>query len=128
MSIGSAESPGQWPLSHRLDRMARELAHLSATGRSADGCATVTVGARGELVDLVLDAGALRRLDASTLAMRILEAARAAGAQARTSARDIVSDHLPATLRPVLGADGAADFGRVFNAGIDQLTSVWSRR
>ena len=106
--------------------MSAQLSELSATGRSADGCATVTVGAHGNLVDLVLDPAAVRRLDPSTVAQRILEAARTAGTTARTSARDVMAEHLPAGLR--VDPTGPADFGRLFNAGIDQLTSVWTRR
>jgi len=86
-----------------------ELGAMTATARSADGSVTVTVGPRGELCDLSIDAQLGRRLDLTTLTSRILEASGRAAEQARDEVARAVSRSLPEPLRRLVRPDGALD-------------------
>lgn len=93
----------------RLHDVAAELAALTATARAADRCVTVTVSAHGELADLRIDPVLAARLDAKTLAARILEASRKATAEVRQRVGARMRDVLPEGLRPLIGPEGTVD-------------------
>ena len=73
-----------------LDRIRAVLAGLTAEAASAEGDVSVTVNARGLLVDLTIDPEALRTRDAGTLAKLITSLVSAAGEKLRAT-RDQVS-------------------------------------
>jgi DNA-binding protein YbaB len=93
----------------RIERFSDDVAAMTATARSIDGCATVTVGPQGELRDLRLDPELARRLDLRTLAARILEASAAAGAQARERLGRTLAEVMPPHLRHLVSPDGIVD-------------------
>jgi DNA-binding protein YbaB len=90
----------------RLDRLKAEVAALTATARSSDGCVTATVNAHGELAGLTIDPALARRLDLSALTTRILQAAGAAAVEVRQRTSAAVSQFLPPGLRRLVGPDG----------------------
>jgi DNA-binding protein YbaB len=100
----------------RMAVLTSELGAMTATARSADGSVTATVGPRGELCDLSIDANLVRRLDLTTLAARILEASGRAGEQARDEVARAVSRSLPGHLRPLVRPDGALDVASLLPA------------
>ncbi|MBD0021036.1 YbaB/EbfC family DNA-binding protein [Gordonia pseudamarae] len=73
-----------------LDRIRAVLAGLTAEAASAEGDVSVTVNARGLLVDLTIDPEALRTRDAGTLAKLITSLVSAADEKLRAT-RDQVS-------------------------------------
>jgi DNA-binding protein YbaB len=94
-------------LTGRVKRMRDELASLTATARSDDGSARVTVNAWGELVDLTFDPGAAR-LERPVLAARVVAAAASAAAEARRRKQALISDLLPPGLRRLVAEEGVA--------------------
>jgi DNA-binding protein YbaB len=82
-----------------LGETQRKLAHVTGTGRSADRLVTVTVGPRGQLVDLEIDPRVFRNPDARGLADAILAAARAAVEDANVKTMSVVDGTVPAELR-----------------------------
>ena len=95
----------------RMAALADELTTMTATARSADGTVTATVGPRGELCDLSIDAERAGRLDIITLTSRILEASGRAADRARDELARAVSRSWPEHLRALVRADGALDLG-----------------
>lgn len=115
----------------RMTALTAELGAMTATARSADGSVTATVGPRGELRDLSIDATLVqkvadlparwgvsqedlrpaRRLDLTTLTSRILEAYGRAAEQARDEVARAVSRSLPGHLRSLVRLDGTLDVG-----------------
>ncbi|EID53657.1 YbaB/EbfC family nucleoid-associated protein [Saccharomonospora xinjiangensis] len=87
----------------------RRLARVSASAQSADGLVTATVGARGELTDLVIDAEAYTRYRPSELAAHIVRAAREAGAEAFCGAEEIMAPALGRVAEPGSVLSGTAD-------------------
>jgi DNA-binding protein YbaB len=63
---------------------------------SADGSVRVTVGPRGQLVDLVLDRGRSRELDDERLARTIVATVQEAAAQTAGRVEELVAAYLPA--------------------------------
>jgi len=99
-------------LTNRLERVRADVGSVTATARSADGCATATVGPQGELVRLTIDQAAARRLDGATLAARILEASGLAVADARHRVGAIVANCLPPCFSGAVAPDGSVDVQR----------------
>jgi DNA-binding protein YbaB len=95
----------------RLAALQIQMTELTASVRSPDRVVTVTVGARGDLQDLHIDAGLAARLDVGTLAGRILAATRLAHAQVREQVRVKTRLALPERLRELVGPDGVVDLG-----------------
>jgi len=93
----------------RIDRLCDDVAMMTATARSTDGCVTATVGPQGELRDLSIDPEVARRLDLRTLAARVLEASGAAAAEARQRLGRTLAEVMPPHLRHVVSPDGDVD-------------------
>jgi len=93
----------------RIDRLCDDVAMMTATARSTDGCVTATVGPQGELRDLRIDPDVARRLDLRTLAARVLEASGAAGAEARQRLGRTLAELMPSHLRHLVSPDGDVD-------------------
>ncbi len=87
----------------------RRLALVSASAQSADGLVTATVGARGELTDLVLDGDVYTRYRPSELAAHIVRAVREAGAEAFSGAEEIMASVLGRDTDPRAVLAGTAD-------------------
>jgi DNA-binding protein YbaB len=90
----------------RMAGLSAQLGALTATARSADGSVTATVGPRGELCDLSIDAQVARRLDLKTLTSRILEASGLAAERARDEVGRAVAQALPSHLQPLVRPGG----------------------
>lgn len=97
----------------RLAALSAELAVLTATARSTDRSVIATVNPQGELVSLSIDPVLGPRLDPKALAARIIEASGVAAAEVRQRLRDSLRSSLPATLRDLVGPDGAVDVRRL---------------
>jgi len=97
----------------RLDRTRADIAGMTATARSSDGSVTVTVGPRGDLVDLALDPTHARNLEPQALATRILETAGLAATRVDEQVRATVCDVFPDRLRNLVGPDGTVDLTRL---------------
>jgi DNA-binding protein YbaB len=93
----------------RIERLSDDVAMMTATARSTDGCVTATVGPQGELRDLRIDPEVARRLDLRTIAVRVLEASGAAGLQARQRLGRTLADVMPSHLRHLVSPDGEVD-------------------
>lgn len=93
----------------RLADVHRQLALVSASAQSADGLVTATVGARGELTDLVLDGDAYTRYRPSELAAHIVRAVREATAEAFSGAEEIMAAALGRDTDPRAVLAGTAD-------------------
>ncbi len=87
----------------------RQLARVSVSAQSADGLVTATVGARGELTDLVLDGDAYTRYRPSELAAHIVRAVREATAEAFSGAEEIMASALGRDTDPRAVLAGTAD-------------------
>lgn len=73
----------------------RKLADVRATAESDDGLVEVTVGGRGELLELALDPRVYRNTDARALADDILATVRRAAGKARDQVYALTRDSLP---------------------------------
>lgn len=71
---------------------------VSATARSEDGMVEVTVGPRGQLVDLKLDPRIYRKPNSTELANKIVETTRRASEDAMNQGKQIVDQNTPAEL------------------------------
>ncbi len=89
----------------QLGETQARMAAVTATATSPDGLVRVTVGPRGELVDLKLHPHVYRAPDAERLAASILATTREAGVQAQHKMMEILRPTLPAELGE-LGAMG----------------------
>jgi DNA-binding protein YbaB len=80
---------------------------VTGTAWSPDRLVRVTVGPRGQLVDLEIDPRVYRNPNSTALAQTILATARAAAEQAMAEVRKLIDQHTPADLRsmPVDGLD-----------------------
>jgi DNA-binding protein YbaB len=93
-------------LTGRIGRLREDLTSLTATRRSADGCARVTVNAAGELIRLTFDASVAARLEPPALAARVEEAAASAAAEVRARKQALMSELLPPGLRHLVDEEG----------------------
>jgi DNA-binding protein YbaB len=100
-------------LRRRLERLNEHVATLTATARSADGCVVATVGPRGELAGLTIDAAMADRLGATEISRRVLEAAGAAAERQRGQLRAAMAEFLPPALGGLVRPDGTVDVARV---------------
>jgi DNA-binding protein YbaB len=92
-----AEVSGQYArLRSDLDDLQRHIAAVRVSASSADGSVRVTVGPRGQLVDLVLDRGRSRELDDERLARTIVATVQEAAAQTAGRVEELVAGYLPA--------------------------------
>lgn len=116
-------------LTGRIGRLRDDLSSLNVTERSADGCASVTVNAGGELIRLAFDPTLARRLDPSSLAVRVEEASGAAAAEVRRRKQAMISELLPPGLRQHVGEDFVGGLPAVLGeAGVTGLLGRDSSR
>ncbi len=90
-----------------LESLRSRLEDVSETAVSEDGLVAATVGARGELRELVLDPRIYRTTDAKALTATIINTMRDATAAVTARMLELAEPMLPA---PVRGADGRVDF------------------
>jgi DNA-binding protein YbaB len=86
----------------RVRRLRTDVAAMTVTARSSDGCVSATVDSLGDLRSLVFDTAIAGRLDLTTLAARVVEAAASAAAQVRQQKADTMSDLMPPLLRQAI--------------------------
>jgi DNA-binding protein YbaB len=97
---------------------------VQVTKTSDDGLVTVTVGARGELVQLDIDPRVFRRPDARELADTITETVHAAAAQAQEQVLDVFQSLVP---REVMQAHISGDTDAVVDGMQQQMSGRgWS--
>jgi DNA-binding protein YbaB len=112
----------------QYDKLRQDLASLqesmeqvAETAFSADGLVSATIGARGELKDLVLDPRIYRITDAKALAESIATAIREATAAVTARMVELTEPMLPEHMR---GRDGGFDLdsmlGQLAGKGGDQ--------
>jgi len=92
----------------RLGETQRQIAQVQATAVSPDGLVEVTVGPRGELVNLRLRPGIYRMPDSERLAELILSTTREAARLAHEQLRALIEPIVPAELGDLGGM--SADF------------------
>ncbi|WP_197321318.1 YbaB/EbfC family nucleoid-associated protein [Saccharomonospora sp. NB11] len=93
----------------QLAEVHQQLARVSATAQSAEGLVTATVGARGQLVDLVLDPEVYTRYRPSELAAHIVRAVNEATAEAFSGAEEVLTPALGRGVDPGAVLSGTAD-------------------
>lgn len=76
----------------------KKLLSVTATATSEDGLVTATVGPRGQLVDLEIDAKIYRRPNSALLAQTILKTVRDAVEQGLAETRQIIEGLAPKEL------------------------------
>ncbi|XVU25452.1 YbaB/EbfC family nucleoid-associated protein [Actinoplanes sp. CA-054009] len=79
-----------------LNALQHRLESLRVTAASPDGLVRVTVGPRGELVDLRLTRRATRNMDNEYVSRTIVTTVHSAAAKARQQVKDLMADYLPA--------------------------------
>ncbi|MFF5081951.1 YbaB/EbfC family nucleoid-associated protein [Actinoplanes sp. NPDC000266] len=79
-----------------LDALQHRLDSLRVTAASPDGLVRVTVGPRGELVDLRLTRRATRNMDNEYVSRTILTTVQSAAEKARHQVKSLMADYLPA--------------------------------
>ncbi len=94
----------------RLGETQQRIAQVQATAESPDGLVTVTVGPRGELIDLKLHPGIYRRPDSDGLAETILATTREAMRRAHERLREIIEPIVPPELGDLGGMRSDFDF------------------
>jgi DNA-binding protein YbaB len=106
-----------------LDTLTARLAELRVTRSSPDGHVTATVGAQGQVIEVVLAPAVYRVRDAEALGRKITETIRAAVTAATQATQDLVAETMPA------GA-GSAEFLRTgdFGALLGRADAVLGRR
>lgn len=89
----------------------KKMLSVTGTATSPDGLITVTVGPRGQLVDLEIDPKIYRRPDSALLAQNILKTVRDAVEQVQAETSKLVGELLPKEL----SADDIAARGGVMS-------------
>jgi len=115
-------------LTSRLDAVRADFASLTATARSTDGSVTATVGPHGELVALVIDQIAARRLATTSLAARVLEAAGLAVVDVRRQAGEMMAGVMPGRIAGAIKSDGTVDISGLLPAFAADHSSWTGRR
>lgn len=87
-------------IADEVTEIQRKMADIRATAESADGLVHATVGARGELLRLLLDPRIYRDPDTEALAATIVETVRRAERQAQGEVFPLVRRFLPANATP----------------------------
>ena len=93
----------------QLGAVHRTLANLRASATSEDGLVTVTVGAQGQLHELVIVDSAYRKLRPHELAATIVALSEAATAHVSRAAGEALAPVLPADTDPEALLRGTAD-------------------
>jgi DNA-binding protein YbaB len=83
-----------------IERIWDQVATISETALSADGCVETTVDARGRVLALKLDPRVLRRLDSTALADTIVATISEAAQLAQRRAFDSMAPLLPRNASP----------------------------
>jgi DNA-binding protein YbaB len=78
-----------------LSEMQRAMAEVTATAKSPDGFVKATVGARGQLTKLELDARIYRRADSGKLAATITETVQKAATEAGEKVKAVTEKYAP---------------------------------
>ncbi|WP_433537127.1 YbaB/EbfC family nucleoid-associated protein [Micromonospora sp. CA-249363] len=106
-----------------LDTLTARLAELRVTRSSPDGHVTATVGAQGQVIEVVLAPAVYRVRDAEALGRKITETIRAAVTAATQATQDLVAETMPAGV-------GSAEFLRTgdFGALLGRADAVLGRR
>jgi DNA-binding protein YbaB len=78
-----------------MDDLQERLAAMQVTAESPDGLVRVTVGPRGQLIDLHIDRRAYRDLDPDRLARTILTTTQDAVAKTTTQVQELMAGYLP---------------------------------
>lgn len=78
-----------------LRQLQAQAGRVTAVARSRDGLVSVEVGARGQLLDLMLGPGVYEHLPPQRLAAVVVELAAAAAADAAGQVRQIMAAMLP---------------------------------
>ncbi|XVV12754.1 YbaB/EbfC family nucleoid-associated protein [Actinoplanes sp. CA-131856] len=79
-----------------LDALQHRLESLRVTAASPDGLVRVTVGPRGELVDLRLTRRTTRNMDSEYVSRTIVATVHSAAEKARHQVKSLMADYLPA--------------------------------
>jgi len=96
-----------------LDEMQKEMSAVTGTAKSSDGYVTATVGPRGQVVKLQLDARIYRKPDSAKLAETITETIQRAASDAAGKVEAISTRHAPgADVASYLRGDVASRFSR----------------
>ncbi|MDY7089092.1 MAG: YbaB/EbfC family nucleoid-associated protein [Actinomycetota bacterium] len=98
-----------------LDDLQRRLDAVRVTVASADGLVRVTVGPRGQLIDVKLIRRATRNMDNEYVSRTILATVHSASAQAAERVQTLMADYLPddsGTLRYLRDNDFGSLLGR----------------
>jgi len=82
-------------LRNGLTDLQKEMSEVTATAKSSDGYVTATVGPRGQLVKLHLDARIYRKPDSAQLAATITEAVQRATTEAAKKVDAVAARHTP---------------------------------
>jgi DNA-binding protein YbaB len=96
----------------QLGAVHRRLASIQESASSQDGLVTATVGASGQLVELVIVESAYRTLRPHELAERIVELTAAASAKVTRAAGEVIAAVLPTGTDPEALLRGTADLTR----------------
>lgn len=103
------------------DELQQKIKAVSVTVRSDDNYVTVTVNARGELLDLDLDPRIYRRPDSKALAETIASTIRRASAEAADQVAELCKPLLPeAEVRAHLSQDIDGMFRRIDTATLPE--------
>jgi DNA-binding protein YbaB len=97
----------------QLSTVHRKLAALQASATSEDGLVTVTVGAQGQLTELVIVESAYRKLRPHELAASIVELTGKAAAKVSRAAGEAIAPVLPPDTDPEALLRGTADLAPV---------------
>ena len=79
-----------------MDEMQRQMAELTVTAESENGLVEVTVGARGQVLDVKIDPRVYRQPDEAELGRQVLGAIQKASAQVTDQIRELMATVLPA--------------------------------
>jgi DNA-binding protein YbaB len=93
----------------QLSTVHRKLATLQASATSEDGLVTVTVGAQGQLTELVIVESAYRKLRPHELAASIVKLTGKAAAKVSRAAGEAIAPVLPSDTDPEALLRGTAD-------------------
>ena len=110
----------------QLANVQRGLASVRESATSHDQLVTATVGARGTLIDLVIDDSAYRRLRPSELAETIVRTTEVAAAAAAAKMHDHLAVVLPKGADPEALLNGRGDLTDE-EIGIEQPTGRHTR-
>jgi DNA-binding protein YbaB len=82
-------------MTHEMGDVQNKLIRITGTASSADGLITATVGPRGHLISLEIDAKIYRRPDSALLAQTIVDTVRQAIEQASEEVQKLYEEFVP---------------------------------